>query len=114
MMSWFQSLLSFKINVLYRLRRGDELTLSAHGINAATGAPPLAWAHTTERLHALVVTRDGRHLVTVGLYTLNMQLTPSFICIYPDTCNTKTEKYVKYISGLSGIFVSSKAPGFNP
>ena len=44
----------------------DELTLSAHGVNAAATDPPLAWANTTERLHALVATRDGRHLVTGG------------------------------------------------
>jgi WD40 repeat protein len=44
----------------------DQLTLSSHGINALGHAPALAWAHTTERLHALVVTRDGRFLVTAG------------------------------------------------
>ena len=44
---------------------GDRLTLSAHAVNSSSAAP-LATASTAERLHALVVTRDGRFLVTGG------------------------------------------------
>ena len=44
----------------------DQLSLSSHGVNAASNAPPLATANAAERLHALVVTRDGRFLVSGG------------------------------------------------
>ena len=45
---------------------GDQLTLSTHGINSPSDAPPLATANATERLHALTLSPDGRFLVTGG------------------------------------------------
>ena len=44
----------------------DQLTLTTHGINSPCDAAPLASAMTTERLHALAVSPDGRFLVTGG------------------------------------------------